>query len=144
MRILLATDAWSPQINGVVRTYQRLQAELEQMGIELAVLGPQDFRCVPCPSYPDIGLALPDLKRCADLIEAVRPDAIHIATEGPVGWMARRYCTRRKLPSRAVSIRGLRITSARAGRCLKRGSTHSRNGFTRAAPASWWRRRAWR
>ncbi|WP_439544430.1 glycosyltransferase family 4 protein [Hyphomicrobium sp.] len=98
MRILLATDAWSPQINGVVRTYQRLQAELKRMGIELAVLGPENFRCVPCPSYPDIGLALPDLKRCTDLIEAAGPDAIHIATEGPVGWMARRYCTRRKLP----------------------------------------------
>lgn len=98
MRILLATDAWSPQINGVVRTYQRLQAELKRMGGELAVLGPENFRCVPCPSYPEIGLALPDLKLCADLIEAAQPDAIHIATEGPVGWMARRYCTRRKLP----------------------------------------------
>ena len=73
MRILLATDAWSPQINGVVRTYQRLQAELKRMGVELAVLGPDNFRCVPCPSYPDIGLALPNLKRCTDLIEAARP-----------------------------------------------------------------------
>ncbi len=97
-RILLATDAWSPQINGVVRTYQRLARELAEMGVALHVLGPGHFRCVPCPSYPEIGLALPDQKRCSALIEAAQADAIHIATEGPVGWMARRHCRRRKLP----------------------------------------------
>ncbi|WP_295559762.1 glycosyltransferase family 1 protein [uncultured Hyphomicrobium sp.] len=98
MRILLATDAWVPQINGVVRTYQRLAHELELIGSELVVLGPQNFRCVPCPSYPEIGLAVPDWKRCARLIEEAQVDAIHIATEGPVGWMARAYCKRRRLP----------------------------------------------
>lgn len=98
MRILLATDAWSPQINGVVRTYQRLKRELAHAGVELVVLGPENFRCVPCPSYPEIGLALPNQRHCAALIEAARVDAIHIATEGPVGWMARRYCGVRKLP----------------------------------------------
>lgn len=98
MRILLATDAWVPQINGVVRTYQRLAHELRLVGSELVVLGPENFRCVPCPSYPEIGLALPDGKRCAALIDAARVDAIHIATEGPVGWMARAHCMRRRLP----------------------------------------------
>lgn len=98
MRILLATDAWVPQINGVVRTYQRLAHELRLIGSELVVLGPENFNCVPCPSYPEIGLALPDQKRCAQLIEEARVDAIHIATEGPVGWMARAYCKRRRLP----------------------------------------------
>lgn len=98
MRILLATDAWAPQINGVVRTYQRLGRELRLIGSELVVLGPENFRCVPCPSYPEIGLALPDRKRCAALIDAAKADVIHIATEGPVGWMARAYCRRRRLP----------------------------------------------
>lgn len=98
MRILLATDAWTPQINGVVRTYQRLGRELRLIGSELVVLGPENFRCVPCPSYPEIGLALPDRKHCATLIDAAKADAIHIATEGPVGWMARAYCRRRGLP----------------------------------------------
>jgi glycosyltransferase involved in cell wall biosynthesis len=98
MRILLATDAWSPQINGVVRTYQRLKRELADAGVELIVLGPENFRCVPCPSYPEIGLALPDRRHCAALIDRARVDAIHIATEGPVGWMTRHYCLRRKLP----------------------------------------------
>lgn len=98
MRILLATDAWAPQINGVVRTYQRLAHELRALGSELVVIGPENFRCVPCPSYPEIGLALPDQRHCAELIEAAGVDAIHIATEGPVGWMARTYCRRRRLP----------------------------------------------
>ena len=98
MRVLLATDAWSPQINGVVRTYQRLAHELDRLGSELVVLGPGDFRCVPCPSYPEIGLAIPDRKRCKALIEDARADAVHIATEGPVGWMARAHCLRRGQP----------------------------------------------
>jgi glycosyltransferase involved in cell wall biosynthesis len=98
MRILLATDAWHPQINGVVRTYQRLESELKRLGIALVVLGPDAFRCVPCPTYPEIGLAIPDRRRCARLIDQVKADAIHIATEGPVGWMARAYCLRRGLP----------------------------------------------
>lgn len=98
MRLLLATDAWAPQINGVVRTYQRLALELRRLGSELIVLGPENFRCVPCPSYPEIGLAIPDRKRCASLIDEARAEAIHIATEGPVGWMTRAYCRRRKLP----------------------------------------------
>lgn len=98
MRILLATDAWTPQINGVVRTYQRLAHELKLIGVELVVLGPENFRCVPCPSYPEIGLALPDQRHCSRLIDEAKVNAIHIATEGPVGWMARRHCRRRGMP----------------------------------------------
>ncbi len=98
MRILLATDAWTPQINGVVRTYQRLAHELKLIGVELVVLGPENFRCVPLPSYPEIGLAVPDQQHCNRLIDQAKVNAIHIATEGPVGWMVRRYCRRRRLP----------------------------------------------
>jgi glycosyltransferase involved in cell wall biosynthesis len=98
MRILIATDAWRPQVNGVVRTYERLAEELPRLGVTVEVLGPGDFATLPCPTYPQIALAIPDRERCAKRIAAIRPDAIHIATEGPVGWMTRAYCRRRGLP----------------------------------------------
>jgi glycosyltransferase involved in cell wall biosynthesis len=97
MRILVATDAWRPQVNGVVRTYERLAAEVEPLGARLSFLTPSDFRTVPCPTYPEIRLALPDARGCAERVDALTPDAIHIATEGPVGWMARAYCKRRHI-----------------------------------------------
>ena len=98
MRILVATDAWRPQVNGVVRTYERLEEELATLGAELAFLTPSDFRTVPCPTYPEIRLALPGLRHLAQRIAAIKPDAIHIATEGPVGWMTRSWCLRRRVP----------------------------------------------
>lgn len=98
MRVLLATDAWTPQINGVVKTYLKLRDELSLMGAELVVLEPGHFRCVPCPSYPEIPLALPARRRCARLIEDAQADTIHIATEGPIGWMARAWCLRHNVP----------------------------------------------
>lgn len=98
MRILVATDAWRPQVNGVVRTYERLAEELPRLGASVSILGPSDFSTFPCPTYPEIALAVPNSKRCAELIDAAAPQAIHIATEGPVGWMARAYCRRRRLP----------------------------------------------
>jgi len=98
MRILIATDAWKPQVNGVVRTYERLAVECEALGARLEFLTPAQFRTLPCPTYPEIRLALPGQERCARLIREVGADAIHIATEGPVGWMARAYCLRSAIP----------------------------------------------
>lgn len=98
MRILVATDAWRPQVNGVVRTYERLSEQLPHIGAQLEILSPDIFRTIPCPTYPQISLALPQMRRCAERIEAIAPDAIHIATEGPVGLMVRAYCLRRRLP----------------------------------------------
>ena len=95
MRILVATDAWHPQVNGVVRTYERLAVELAALGVEMTVLAPHEFRTLPCPTYPEIRLALPGPARIAARFRAVKPDAVHIATEGPLGWMARRYCRKR-------------------------------------------------
>ncbi|WP_422367086.1 glycosyltransferase family 4 protein [Pelagibius sp.] len=98
MRILLASDAWFPQINGVVRTLSRVRQELEAEGHVFEVIAPDQFRTVPCPSYPEIRLAiLPGigLKR---RIESFGPDAIHIATEGPIGLAVRNYCVKHKLP----------------------------------------------
>jgi len=98
MRILVATDAWHPQVNGVVRTYERVAQELKVLGVELSFLAPHEFYNVACPTYPEIRLALPGWRRVAERFRSVRPDAVHIATEGPIGWMARRYCRARAIP----------------------------------------------
>jgi glycosyltransferase involved in cell wall biosynthesis len=98
MRILVATDAWHPQVNGVVRTYSRLAQEARSHGAELVFFTSAGFRTVPCPAYPGIRLAIPRARRARRAIEAAEADLIHIATEGPVGLMARAYCLRRGRP----------------------------------------------
>jgi glycosyltransferase involved in cell wall biosynthesis len=97
MRILVATDAWQPQVNGVVRTYERLADELSGQGVEIIFLSPCEFHTLPCPTYPEIRLAVPSFGYIANRIDAVRPDAVHIATEGPIGWMTRRCCMQRRI-----------------------------------------------
>ena len=97
MRILIVSDAWLPQLNGVVRALSTTRERLEGMGHEVDVLGPDRFRTVPCPTYPEIRLALTLPSRVGHLIEAFAPDAVHIATEGPLGWCARHWLRRRDL-----------------------------------------------
>ncbi len=97
MRILIATDAWHPQINGVVRTLSTVGDELVAMGHETHFVTPNEFRSFPMPTYPEIRLAI-DTWNVAAKIDAAAADAIHIATEGPIGMAARRYCLRRGLP----------------------------------------------
>ncbi len=94
-RILIVSDAWLPQVNGVVRTLQSTCAELHAMGHAVEVLGPDRFATLPCPTYPDIRLALLPGWRMNRLIEDFAPDALHIATEGPLGQAARRWARRR-------------------------------------------------
>ncbi len=98
MRILIVSDAWAPQINGVVRTYQRTLLELKNLGHEADVIGPDQFRTIPCPSYPEIRLAINALWALPPKIKAWKPDAVHVATEGPLGSAARRYCLKRGIP----------------------------------------------
>ncbi|MBC7907924.1 MAG: glycosyltransferase family 1 protein [Rhodospirillaceae bacterium] len=98
MRILVVTDAWLPQINGVVRTLDTLRAELEKAGHQVVLVTPDRFRSIPCPTYAEIRLALFPARRMAKIIAAAQPCAIHIATEGPLGWAARRYCLAHALP----------------------------------------------
>src|SRR3984885_1666150 len=98
MRILVATDAWHPQVNGVVRTLAMMAEAAKEFDDEVSFLTPQSFRTFAMPSYPDLRLALPSPARAAQLIEAARPDSIHIATEGPIGLLVRRYCRRHRLP----------------------------------------------
>jgi glycosyltransferase involved in cell wall biosynthesis len=97
MRILIATDAWRPQVNGVVRTLTSLAASAATLGADIQFLTPDGFPSVEVPTYPGLRMALPSRHEIARRIEAVSPDAIHIATEGPIGWAARAYCRRRGL-----------------------------------------------
>ena len=98
MRILIVTDAWTPQINGVVRTLARTREELEGLGHEVRVISPDLFANLPCPTYPEIRLAVLPGRRMPRMIDEFQPCAIHISTEGPLGQAARRYCIKRRLP----------------------------------------------
>lgn len=95
MMILIVTDAWHPQVNGVVRTLDTVGQELRAMGHQVEIVGPDRFSTVPLPTYPEIRLAVnprPVLRR---LLDALAPDAVHIATEGPLGLAARGLCLER-------------------------------------------------
>jgi 1,2-diacylglycerol 3-alpha-glucosyltransferase/glucuronosyltransferase len=94
-RILIVSDAWTPQVNGVVRTLTAVTDELVAMGHDAMVIGPDQFRTLPCPTYPEIRVAVFPGRRLARQIEAFAPDALHIATEGPLGIAARSYARRR-------------------------------------------------
>jgi glycosyltransferase involved in cell wall biosynthesis len=98
MRILVATDAWHPQVNGVVRTLTMMAEAAERLGADVSFLTPLSFRTVAMPSYPDLRLALPYQAKIARLIADARPDSIHIATEGPIGLLVRRHCRQHRLP----------------------------------------------
>lgn len=97
-RILIVTDAWTPQVNGVVRSYENIICELRAMGHDVGVISPQDFKTLPLPGYREIALAAFPYRRLARRISGFGPDMIHIAVEGPLGWAARRYCKRHGLP----------------------------------------------
>jgi glycosyltransferase involved in cell wall biosynthesis len=98
MRVLIATDAWHPQVNGVIRTLMSLARSMRGLGIEVDFLTPEGFSSVPVPTYPGLRLAIPSRREIARRIEQARPDAIHIATEGTIGFMTRAYCMRRGRP----------------------------------------------
>ena len=98
MKILVATDAWHPQVNGVVRTLSHVAHEASAFGADIEFLSPQGFWTLPMPSYPEIRLALTgpgDIERSLD---RTRPEAVHIATEGPIGHAVRRVCMKRGMP----------------------------------------------
>ena len=98
MRILVATDAWHPQVNGVVRTLTMMAEAAKPLGVDVSFLTPLSFRTFAMPSYRDVRVALPYRAKIARLIAEARPDSIHIATEGPIGLLVRRYCRQQGLP----------------------------------------------
>jgi len=98
LRLALVTDAWLPQVNGVVRTLGNTIREIEAAGHEVTVISPADFRTIPCPTYPEIRLALFAGRAVRRRLEALDPDAVHVSTEGPLGLAARNWCVRRGRP----------------------------------------------
>ena len=131
MKILVATDAWG-QTNGVVFAYQRIAAPVREFGAELAFVTPEGFPSLPLPTYPGIRLALASAQEVGRRIDRIAPTHVHIATEGPVGWAARRYCL----------TRGLTFTtnmSPPGCRCRWRGAIRSCASSTRPPTALWCR-----
>lgn len=98
MRIAIATDAWLPQVNGVVTTLGKTRDALSAAGHDVMMITPQGRKTIPCPTYPEIRLVLFGGRRIARELEAFKPDCVHIATEGSIGLAVRRYCVRRDLP----------------------------------------------
>ena len=98
MKIIIVTDAWHPQVNGVVRTYEYTRDQLQALGHEVYFITPEGFNTLPCPSYPSIRLAIAPRRSVARQLSEISPDAIHIATEGPLGHAARSCCLKFDLP----------------------------------------------
>jgi glycosyltransferase involved in cell wall biosynthesis len=98
MKILIATDAWHPQVNGVVRTLGHLAREAARLDATIEFLTPELFRTIPLPGYSEIRLSLTGARGIERRIEEIAPEAIHIATEGPIGCGVRNYCLRRGVP----------------------------------------------
>src|SRR5271170_6531504 len=120
MKILIVTDAWEPQVNGVVRTLKSTRRELERMGHQVDVLSPLEFNTVPCPTYPEIRLSLFPGAALRRRIRAAAPQALHIATEGPLGLAARAFAVRTRMPfTSAYHTRFPEYIQARFGVPLK-------------------------
>lgn len=98
MKIVIATDAWSPQVNGVVRTLSTTVDVLRAQGHDVTTVTPDQFNTMACPTYPEIRLALGCRRAVVRKLQMLDPDAIHIATEGPIGWAARNWCMRNGRP----------------------------------------------
>ena len=96
MTIVIATDAWHPQVNGVVRSLTATIEGLRAQQYAVEVIEPSRFRTVPCPSYPEIRLALGCGRKISRMLDSIDSDSVHIATEGPIGWAARRWCLRNR------------------------------------------------
>jgi glycosyltransferase involved in cell wall biosynthesis len=95
---MIVTDAWEPQVNGVVRTLKQTMDELQKMGHTVGIITPNAFKTIPCPTYPDISLSILPRRGVVEQMKAFAPDAIHIATEGPLGLAARSYALKHGLP----------------------------------------------
>lgn len=114
MVVLIATDAWHPQINGVVRTLEALRRSAREQGVLIEFLTPEGFPSLKVPTYPGLRCAIPRAGEIARRIRRVDPDAIHIATEGPIGFAVRRYCMQRCIPfTTSLTTRFAEYVSAR-------------------------------
>jgi hypothetical protein len=117
---MIVTDAWAPQVNGVVRTLQSTARELQALGHTVDFLTPLEFSTLPCPTYPDIRLSLFPYRKVVQRVSAFDPDALHIATEGPLGMAARRFALKNALPyTTAYHTRFPEYVRARIGMPLR-------------------------
>ncbi|MES2781307.1 MAG: glycosyltransferase, partial [Pseudomonadota bacterium] len=98
MKLAIATDAWAPQVNGVVRTLTETISRLKARGHDVEVIAPDRFTTIPCPGYPEIRLALAPRFGLRKALGAFQPDIVHISTEGPIGWSARAWCLKHHVP----------------------------------------------
>lgn len=98
MRIAIATDAWTPQVNGVVRTLEMTVKLLRERGHDVHMITPDQFRTLPCPGYGEIRLAVAPRFGIRKQLSQIRPDIVHISTEGPIGWSTRRWCIMNDVP----------------------------------------------
>lgn len=98
MRIVVATDAWHPQVNGVVRSISSTVDQLRERGYRVEIIDPARFRTLPCPTYPEIRLALGCGPAVRKLLGSLQPTCVHISTEGPIGWAARSWCLKNGVP----------------------------------------------
>jgi glycosyltransferase involved in cell wall biosynthesis len=98
VRIAIATDAWAPQVNGVVRTLEMTVNLMRERGHDVTVISPDQFRTLPCPGYGEIRLALAPRFGLRKTLGEFRPDIVHISTEGPIGWSTRRWCMTNNIP----------------------------------------------
>jgi len=98
MKIAIPTDAWRPQVSGVVRKFECIIREIELMGHSVCLVTPDMFKTFPLPTYPDIRVAINPGKKTTEILDAFAPDFIHLPTEGSIGLAARSYCLERKYP----------------------------------------------
>jgi len=98
MKVAIVTDAWEPQVNGVVTTMRNTRDHAAKLGHQVQMITPDQFRSIPCPMYEEIRLSLKPYRKLAQMLEAGQPDVIHVATEGPLGAAANKYCTRNGIP----------------------------------------------
>jgi glycosyltransferase involved in cell wall biosynthesis len=98
MRIAIATDAWYPQVNGVVRTLGATVAELDRRGYEVELITPQRFHTAPMPGYSSIRIAMAPRFGVRKMLDAFEPEIVHISTEGPIGWSTRAWCISSGIP----------------------------------------------
>jgi len=98
MKIAIVTDAWEPQVNGVVTTMRNTRDHAKMLGHQVQMITPDQFRSIPCPMYAEIRLSLKPYGKLAQVLEDGQPDVIHVATEGPLGAAANKYCTRHGIP----------------------------------------------
>lgn len=116
MRLAIATDAWAPQVNGVVRTLNETISRLKSRDHDVEVIAPDRFTTIACPGYPEIRLALAPRFRLRKILGAFRPDIVHISTEGPIGWSARAWCLKHNVPfTTAFHTRFPEYVAARTG-----------------------------